>query len=98
MTSTQKPSIDQAAELHQDGNNPCAAPRRRSKEAAVAKTALKLSKTLFKACSDMTAYLHACRDADMPLKGADDGRLLLRAGMSEFASFLDSVHNKGGAA
>ena len=98
MTSTLNHHHEQAAEPHQDGNSPSAVPRRRTKEAAVAKTALKLSKTLFKACGDMNAYLHACRDAEMPLKAADDGRLLLQKGMSEFASHLDSVHNKGGAA
>ena len=42
-------------------------------EAAVAKTALKLSKALAKACDDMNAYTRACRDAGLPFKGADDG-------------------------
>lgn len=68
------------------------------KDAAVARTALKLSAALFKACDAMNAYTHACREAGLPFKGADDGRALLLEDMSEFANFLDSVHNKGGAA
>ena len=66
-------------------------------EAAVAKTALKLSKALAKACDDMNAYTRACRDAGLPFKGADDGRVLLLENMSEFANYLESVYDKGGS-
>lgn len=67
------------------------------KDAAVAKTALKLSKTLFQACDAMNAYTRACRDAGLPFKGLDDGRVLLLETMVEFASYLDDVYAKGGA-
>lgn len=68
------------------------------KQAAVKKTALKLAQALDKACDAMNAYTRACRDADLPFKGADDGRVLLLENMSEFGGYLRSVYDKEGGA
>lgn len=94
MTSTQNPNLDQAAESHGDDKSPRVTPRRLVKEAVVAKTALKLSQALGKACDAMNAYTRACRDADLPFKGADDGRVLLLEDMVEYAVYLQSVYEK----
>lgn len=63
-------------------------------EQQVKKTALKLAQVLEKACDSMNDYTRACRDAGLPFKGADDGRVLLLEDMSEFYVFLRSVHDK----
>lgn len=70
----------------------------RTKGAAVATTGLKAALALDKACGALNAYIRACVDADLPYKGADDGRTLLVGNMSEFASYLNSVYDKGIAA
>lgn len=66
------------------------------KDAAVKKTALKLAQQLEKSCDAMNAYTRACRDAGLPFKGIDDGRVLLRENMSEFHHYLRSVYDKEG--
>ena len=67
-------------------------------EIAVKKTALKLAQALEKACDAMNAFTLACRDAGMPFKGADDGRVLLLEDMVEFHLYLRSVFDKEGGA
>lgn len=67
-------------------------------QVAVAKAGLKAAKALEKACTAMNVYLRACSDADIPLKGADDGRLLLIGSMSEFSSYLFGQSETGGGA
>lgn len=68
------------------------------KQAAVQRTALKLAQALEKSCEAMNAYTRACRDAGLPFKGADDGRVLLLENMAEFSSYLRSVYDKEGGA
>lgn len=60
----------------------------------VKKTALKLAQALEKSCDAMNAYTAACRDAGLPFKGADDGRVLLLEDMAEFSCHLRSVYDK----
>lgn len=60
----------------------------------VKKTALKLAQALEKSCDAMKAYTAACRDAGLPFKGADDGRVLLLEDMVEFSYYLRSVYDK----
>lgn len=64
----------------------------------VKKTALKLAQALEKSCDAMNAYTAACRDAGLPFKGADDGRVLLLEDMVEFSCHLRSVYDKEGGA
>lgn len=61
---------------------------------AVQKKALKLAAALNKACDALNEFSQACRDAGMPFKGADDGRMLLMENMVEYAVYLTSVHDK----
>lgn len=69
------------------------------RDTAVKKTALKLAQALENSCDAMNAYTRACRDAGLPFKGQDDGRVLLLENMSEFFCYLRSVYdNEGGAA
>ena len=65
-------------------------------EQQIKKTGLKLAISLEKSCDAMNAYLSACRDAGVPFKGADDGRILLMGNMSEFQCYLQSVHERAG--
>lgn len=64
----------------------------------VKKTALKLAQALEKSCDAMNAYTTACRDAGLPFKGTDDGRMLLLEDMAEFFCHLRSVYDKEGGA
>jgi hypothetical protein len=57
--------------------------------------ALILAKKLNDATAATNAFLRACIDAGDPVRGSDDGRVLLMAQMSEYASYLDAVYNKG---
>ncbi|MBS0501145.1 MAG: hypothetical protein JSR74_12580 [Proteobacteria bacterium] len=68
------------------------------KDMKVKKTALKLATALDKACDAMNAYTCACRDAGLPFKGADDGRVLLLEDMVEYHMYLRSVYDKEGGA
>lgn len=63
---------------------------------AVNKKATALANALDKACDAMNAFSSACRDADLPFKGADDSRILLLQDMVEYASYLRAVHEKQG--
>ena len=69
-----------------------------SQKIAVKKTALKLAQALEKACDAMNAYTRACRDAGLPFKGVDDGRVLLLEDMVEFHLYLRFVFDKEGGA
>lgn len=68
------------------------------KQAAVKRTALKLAQALEKSCAAMNAYTRACRDAGLPFKGADDGRVLLLENMVEYSCYLRAVYDKEGGA
>jgi hypothetical protein len=57
--------------------------------------ALILAKKLNAAVDATNAFLRACLDAGEPGRGLDDGRVLLIGQMSEYASYLDAVYNKG---
>jgi hypothetical protein len=46
----------------------------------------------------MPFCLSACLDAGEPGRGLDDGRVLLIRNMTEYASYLDDVYNKGASA
>jgi len=64
----------------------------------VKKTALALAKALEKSCDAMNGYTAACREAGLPFKGADDGRVLLMEDMVEYFMYLRSVYDKEGGA
>ena len=65
-------------------------------EAQVKKAGLKLAQALDKAGDAMNAYTSACRDAGLPFKGLDDGRVLLLEDMVEYQMYLRSIYDKEG--
>ena len=65
-------------------------------EAQVKKTGMKLAHALDKAGDAMNAYTAACREAGLPFKGLDDGRVLLLEDMVEYQMHLRSVYDKEG--
>ncbi len=56
------------------------------------KAALKLAKKLYEASEATNDFLLACLDAGEPGRGADDGRVLLIANMTEYACYLETVY------
>jgi hypothetical protein len=67
-------------------------------QAAKRRAALVLAKRLYAATDATNAFLSACLDAGEPGRGLDDGRVLLIRNMTEYASYLDDVYNKGASA
>ena len=67
-------------------------------QATKRRAALVLAKKLYAAADATNAFLSACLDAGEPGRGLDDGRVLLIRNMTEYASYLECVHNKGASA
>lgn len=69
-----------------------------NQEAKVQRTAVKLAQALEKSSDAMQTHLAAWHKAGLPVKGLDDGRLLLLERMQEFSRHLRSVYDKEGGA
>lgn len=79
-------------------DNPRGTRSAHNKDSAVAKTGLKAALALDKASEALNAHVRACLNAGLPYKGEDDGRTLLVGSMSEYATYLTAVYDKGNAA
>jgi DNA-binding transcriptional regulator/RsmH inhibitor MraZ len=60
-------------------------------QAAKRRAAITLSRKLNEAAKATNAFIRACNANGEPLKGDDDGRLLLVRTMMEYANHLDAV-------